>query len=140
MKPPGGPPPISPTPLHTTVRDRCEWCWPTSPDRLPWARANDVDLVLAGHNHGGQLRIPFIGPLVAPSRYGVRYASGTFHSPPTVMHVSRGISAKAPFRICCRPELAKLTLHAPSLLRARDRPPRTPAEDGSFDALTLRLV
>ena len=84
-----------------------------SPDRLPWARANDVDLVLAGHNHGGQLRIPFIGPLVAPSRYGVRYASGTFHSPPTVMHVSRGISAKAPLRICCRPELAKLTLHAP---------------------------
>ena len=51
-----------------------------------------------------------VGPIVAPSRYGVRYASGTFFESPTVMHVSRGISGTTPLRYNCPPELAKLTL------------------------------
>jgi predicted MPP superfamily phosphohydrolase len=83
-----------------------------SPDQFRWARVNDIDLALAGHTHGGQFRIPFIGPFVAPSRHGVRYASGVFHAAPTVMHVGRGVSGKLPLRICCRPEVAKLTLYA----------------------------
>ena len=34
--------------------------------------------MLAGHTHGGQIRFPAVGPIVCPSRYGVRYASGVF--------------------------------------------------------------
>ena len=86
-----------------------------SPDQLPWAQRNEVDLLLAGHLHGGQIRIPVVGPIVSPSRHGVRYASGVFHSPPTLMHVSRGVSGEIPLRLNCRPEIAKLTLHAASL-------------------------
>jgi predicted MPP superfamily phosphohydrolase len=40
----------------------------------------------------------------------VRFARGTFHEPPTVMHVSRGISSKLPIRWNCPPELTKLVL------------------------------
>ena len=55
-------------------------------------------------------RMPGIGPLVSPSFYGAKYASGTFELLPTVMHVSQGISGKTPLRYCCPPELAKLVL------------------------------
>ncbi len=84
-----------------------------SPDQLAWARRWDFDLLLAGHTHGGQCRLPIVGPIVAPSRHGVRYASGTFFENPTVMHVSRGISGTTPVRYNCPPELAKLTLVRP---------------------------
>ncbi len=91
-----------------------------SPDQLPWAQRNEVDLLLAGHLHGGQIRVPLLGPIVSPSRYGVRYASGVFQAPPTLMHVSRGVSGEIPLRLNCRPEVAKLTLHATS---RQDREP-----------------
>ena len=71
-----------------------------------------MDLMLAGHNHGGHIQLPLVGPVFAPSRYGVFYACGTFHHEPTVMHVSRGISGHLPFRWNCRPEMVKLTLRA----------------------------
>ena len=64
----------------------------------------------AGHTHGGQIRLPIVGPIVAPSRYGVKYASGLFHEPPTLMHVSRGVCGVHPLRFNCPPELALLTL------------------------------
>jgi predicted MPP superfamily phosphohydrolase len=81
-----------------------------SPDQLQWARRRQFDLMLAGHTHGGQIRFPFIGPVVSPSLYGVKYASGVFYEAPTLMHVSRGLSGLEPIRINCAPELAKLTL------------------------------
>lgn len=83
-----------------------------SPDQFRWARRHDFDLVLAGHTHGGQIRLPWVGAVVAPSHHGVRYACGTFHVPPTVMHVSRGVSARQPLRYRCRPEVTKLILRA----------------------------
>src|SRR5690606_16156395 len=58
-----------------------------TPDQFAWARQQQFDLMLAGHTHGGQIRLPGIGPLVAPSRHGVRYASGVFYRAPTLMHV-----------------------------------------------------
>lgn len=82
-----------------------------APDQLDWARAHDVDLLLAGHLHGGQIRLPLIGPIFSPSRQGVRYASGVFHAAPTVMHVSRGVSGEIPLRLNCPPEMVHLTLH-----------------------------
>lgn len=87
-----------------------------SPDEYEWARRRQFDLMLAGHNHGGQICLPLIGPLFSPSRYGVKYASGTFDEPPTVLHVSRGISAMDPLRYNCPPELTKLVLRSPVAL------------------------
>ncbi len=81
-----------------------------SPDQYAWARARDVDLMLAGHMHGGQVRLPWLGAILAPSPQGVRYASGVFYEPPTVLHVSRGLSAMFPLRVNCRPEATLLVL------------------------------
>ena len=83
-----------------------------SPDQVGWARQHRFDLVLTGHTHGGQICFPLIGPIVCPSRFGVRYASGVFHLPPCVVHVTRGVSSKTPVRINCRPEIVKLVLRS----------------------------
>ena len=76
--------------------------WPIAPINSP-GPASHADLFLAGHTHGGQIRLPLIGPIFSPSREGVMYASGLFHAPPTIMHVTRGVSAKLPLRMNCRP-------------------------------------
>ncbi len=81
-----------------------------SPDQFDWGIANRFDLLLCGHTHGGQIRLPVIGPIIAPSRYGSRYASGVFWKENTLMHVSRGISGVHPFRWGCIPEVTILEL------------------------------
>lgn len=81
-----------------------------SPDQYRWARQRNFDLMLAGHNHGGQMRFPLIGPLVSPSLYGTRYSGGVYYEPPTLLHVSRGISGEHPLRWNCLPELVQLQL------------------------------
>lgn len=81
-----------------------------SPDQLEWARQQQVDVLLAGHTHGGQICLPVLGPVYSPSRYSCRYASGEFWKPPTLLHVSRGISGREPIRYRCRPELSRLVL------------------------------
>ena len=83
-----------------------------SPDQFDWAQANGVDLMLAGHLHGGQVRLPILGPIFAPSRYGVRYSAGVFTAGKTVMHVSRGTGSLTPLRYNCPPEITVLTLCA----------------------------
>ena len=81
-----------------------------TPDNISWAKEQGVDLMLAGHNHGGQVAFPIIGPVYAPSIYGCRYAGGAFWESPTLMYVSRGVSGRQPIRWGCPPELTKITL------------------------------
>jgi len=83
-----------------------------SPDQLDWARRRHCQLMLAGHTHGGQVRFPWIGPVIAPSRYGVRFASGVFTIGNMLMHVTRGVSCDDPIRWNCPPEITLLTLVA----------------------------
>ncbi len=100
-------------PPHDTIgeRDRpLRLLLAHTPDRLTWAKQQDFDLMLAGHTHGGQFRLPGIGPVLCPSRYGVYYAAGVFFEAPTVLHVSRGLSGQSPLRWNCRPEITKLIL------------------------------
>jgi predicted MPP superfamily phosphohydrolase len=85
-----------------------------SPDQLRWAQHHHFDLMLAGHTHGGQICFPMIGPILTPSRVGVRYASGVFHEPPTILHVTRGVSAEFPVRWLCPPEIDRLVLCSPA--------------------------
>ena len=84
-----------------------------SPDQFKWAQRFDFDLMLAGHTHGGQVRLPVIGPIVAPSIHGIKYASGTFMMDEMLMHVSRGISGDECIRINCLPEVGFFTLVRP---------------------------
>lgn len=84
-----------------------------TPDNIGWARRQRVDLMLAGHNHGGQVRLPLFGPVYSPSAYGCQYAAGVFDEGPTLLHVSRGISGRHPLRWNCLPELPRLILRHP---------------------------
>ena len=72
----------------------------------------EVDLVLSGHAHGGQFRLPFIGGLVAPGQ-GVFpvYDSGLYSENETNMVVSRGIgNSIIPMRFNNRPEVVLIEL------------------------------
>jgi uncharacterized protein len=80
------------------------------PDQITWARQQNVQLMLAGHTHGGQIRLPVIGPVYSPSRYGCRFASGVFLQSPTLLSVTRGVSGREPIRYRCAPEIIRLTL------------------------------
>lgn len=71
-----------------------------------------ADLVLAGHAHGGQVYIPFLGGLIAPGQgYFPKYTKGFYTMEATTMLVSRGIgnSHRIP-RLFNPPELVLLTL------------------------------
>jgi len=73
-------------------------------------RGRLVDVMLAGHTHGGQIRLPFTGPLVLPPM-GKKYAEGLFHLQKMQLYVNRGIGAVGiPFRLNCPPEVTVFTL------------------------------
>jgi predicted MPP superfamily phosphohydrolase len=77
---------------------------------LPAGRA--VSFVLSGHTHGGQIRLPFIGPLHLPIG-GRKYVEGLFRLDDTQLYVNRGIgSVGVPFRFDCRPEITLFTLRS----------------------------
>lgn len=82
-----------------------------NPDVLP-ALPTRVGLVLCGHTHGGQIRLPLIGAPVVPSRYGQRYALGWVRGAyGTPAYVSRGLGTSGlPLRNLCPPEVTVLTL------------------------------
>lgn len=86
-----------------------------TPDNYRWARKQGFDLMLSGHNHGGQVRPPGIGPIYTPSIYGSRYASGLYHQEPTLLYVSRGLSGKEPLRYNCPPEVSQIILRQGAL-------------------------
>jgi predicted MPP superfamily phosphohydrolase len=74
---------------------------------------SDLDLVLSGHAHGGQFRLPFVGGVYVPSQgWFPKYDAGLFTENNTNMIVSRGIGNSAfPFRINNRPEVIVIELH-----------------------------
>jgi len=81
-----------------------------SPDQLRFAQKSGYDVMLSGHTHGGQVVLPIIGPVYAPSIYGVNFAAGLFRLHKLTLHVSRGIGGKDPLRWGCRPELTCLEI------------------------------
>lgn len=73
---------------------------------------NNINLVFSGHAHGGQIRIPFIGGLIAPNQgFFPKYTSGSYNSDKTIMFVSRGLgNSLFPVRVFNRPEIISVTL------------------------------
>ncbi len=83
-----------------------------SPDVFPRVPAS-VSLTLAGHTHGGQVSIPFLGPPLVPSRYGQRYASGLVVEEGRPLFVTTGLGTSiVPVRFRVPPEAAILTLRS----------------------------
>jgi predicted MPP superfamily phosphohydrolase len=70
-------------------------------------------ITLAGHTHGGQVRLPLFGSLIVPSAYGQRYAGGHIVENGRHLFVTTGIGTSIlPVRFSVPPELVILTLHA----------------------------
>jgi len=71
-----------------------------------------VDMMLSGHSHGGQIRLPLLGPIVLPTM-GRKYIEGWFRLGRLQLYVNRGIGTiGVPFRLDCPPEIASITLRA----------------------------
>jgi hypothetical protein len=70
-------------------------------------------LLLAGHTHGGQVRLPLVGaPFLLPG-HGRAFASGGMRIGGSRVHVSRGVGTIAlPFRLFCPPEITLVKLAA----------------------------
>jgi len=71
-----------------------------------------IDLIFAGHAHGGQVRLPLIGGLAAPDQGLLpKYTSGSYSIGSSTMYVSRGLgNSIVPIRIFNRPEIVAVTL------------------------------
>jgi uncharacterized protein len=83
-----------------------------SPDLFYRAQDWEIDLMLSGHNHGGQIRFPLVGPVFVPSRYSRRFDRGFFRQGRTLMYVSEGVAGQHPVRYGCAPEVSRFVLHA----------------------------
>ena len=77
-----------------------------------YASAN-ADLILAGHAHGGQFNIPFIGPIIAPDQgFFPKYAMGEYSQNNSTMIVNRGLgNSVIPVRLFNDPEIVSIVLH-----------------------------
>ncbi len=99
-----------PPDLKTAPAEGFRLCLSHTPDNVYWGRDHGVRLMLSGHVHGGQIRVPVISSIFVPSVYGRRFDMGVFDVKGTVLVVSRGLSGKEPLRFRCNPQVARITL------------------------------
>ena len=93
-------------PKHIVLDQRVDDREKFSHDRI----AGKCDLALAGHTHGGQVRLPWLPPLWLPRGSG-RFVEGWYEREGSQMYVCRGIGMSIlPIRFFCRPELAVITV------------------------------
>ena len=69
----------------------------------------EIPLTLAGHTHGGQVAIPFYGPVIVPSKFGRRFAGGEYIENGKRMIIGRGLGTSLlPVRSKCLPPILVL--------------------------------
>jgi uncharacterized protein len=82
------------------------------PDFADYVVRHDVDLQLSGHSHGGQVRLPFLGPLYLPA-LGRKYVSGLYRVGELAVYTNPGLGTVGlPVRWNCPPEITFLTLRS----------------------------
>lgn len=83
-----------------------------TPDSARDLLEKGYDLVLCGHTHGGQVRLPFSGPIVTNCDIPRDWARGVQRVGDSWLHVSAGLGTSkfAPYRFACRPEVSLLKL------------------------------
>lgn len=83
------------------------------------AAAGRFDLQLSGHTHGGQVRLPLLGPVLRP-RHGRIYHTGLYEVEEMIQYTNRGLGMFPPrLRLNCRPEITVFTLNQPPDARRR---------------------
>lgn len=85
------------------------------PEHFSIYAKNNIDLTFSGHAHGGQVRIPFLGGVIAPNQGLLpKYSAGVYKLEDSYMVVSRGLgNSIIPQRLFNRPELVLVTLSTP---------------------------
>jgi len=85
-----------------------------TPDNVYRLAEQGASLVFAGHTHGGQIRLPGLGSVVVPSRFGRIFDEGHFRVAGAELFVSAGVGAgMPPLRIYCQPEILVVDLTRP---------------------------
>lgn len=84
------------------------------PDFADHVARHPVDLQLSGHSHGGQVRVPFVGPLYLP-QLARKYVSGLYRVGELTLYTTRGVgTVEVPVRFNCPPEVTLLTIRKDS--------------------------
>ncbi|MBM6617633.1 metallophosphoesterase [Bacillus suaedaesalsae] len=86
------------------------------PDVAKISQSYPVHLQLSGHSHGGQIKLPFFGPIVTPP-FATEYTEGFYElgQHPLTLYVNRGLgTTRVPFRFLSKPEIAIFTLESSS--------------------------
>ncbi|MDQ0176956.1 metallophosphoesterase [Bacillus chungangensis] len=105
--------PDIPRALRDVPHDRFTILLSHAPDLADYAAVHGVDCQLSGHSHGGQVKIPFFGPLVTVP-YAKKYWEGSYDingTAPLFLYVNRGLgTTRMPFRFAAVPEITIFTL------------------------------
>lgn len=87
-----------------------------SPEIFRKLKGRDIDLVLVGHTHAGQINIPILRDFIMPLKYDKKYYRGLFQENSTYLYVSRGIGCTfLPIRFNSFPEVVLIKLHIDNL-------------------------
>lgn len=94
------------------IEDRFTILLAHRPVTFSFAANSGIDLMLSGHNHGGQFRLPFVGGVFAPNQgFFPEYDAGAYVEGNSTMIISRGIgNSRFPFRVNNRPEIVLVEL------------------------------
>lgn len=87
-------------------------------DLLLHPAGKSISLMVSGHTHGGQIRLPFVGALELPAG-GRKYVQGLFRLGSMQLYVNRGVgTVGVPFRFACPPEITEFTLRTAAMEQA----------------------
>ena len=98
--------------LFATPSDNFQLVLTHQPQLFDRFKDSGINLALAGHTHGGQLRLPFLATIYAPNQgFWPRYGAGFYYYGDAVLYVSRGVATTYfPVRFWNRPEIAVFEL------------------------------
>ena len=103
--------------LHSlNNKGKIRLCLTHTPDMklIAGLASRGADIVLCGHTHGGQIRLPKIGALISGCKIKTKYACGLFYFKNFILYITRGLGEGrySPFRFYCHPEASLIRVYA----------------------------